>query len=178
MALPISLYDPMVLIEAAATILTGCYIVKLALLERTELLSSRLATRTLGRTIHGRTIQGRTSQGRTFQRAVRNDIPSSRIIAPLAAPQSSLPVLSPLPMNGAIKKVVRPVTFATARTAVARQSTEKQSSEERNTEQKIVPISASKRGSRAVAAKQLSRGQLSTEQLPTRLLQTDWLQRA
>lgn len=145
MALPISLYDPMVLIEAAATILTGCYIVKLALLERAELLSAQTTTR---------------SSGRTVQRVVRNEIPSSRIIAPLAAPQSSLPVLSPLPMNSAAKKVIRPVAFGTVRTAIA--------PERRNAEQKIVPINASKRGSKSVSARQLS----------TKLLQTDWLQRA
>lgn len=152
MALPISLYDPMVLIEAAATLLTACYILKLAFQETLQLNSSH-----------------QTSAQRMNHRPVRNYIPSSRIIEPIAAPQSSLPVLAPLPMNRTPINKARSITFTPT---VAKPVDAQPRVEPKRLEQKIVPINANKRVTKVTPAT------ISNGRATVKLQQTDWLQRA
>ncbi len=163
MALPISLYDPMVVLEAAATFLTGCYILRLAFWD-TVSESNRVPVRAeRGAREHA----ARNRQLRTFA-------PHTLVIAPAAPLESSLPVLSALPMRAPSKLLrTRPaLPFRVAQPSLSAASIVER--DERPA--KIVSIesakpvekSSSKRTSLKVAARQHA----------NKVQQTDWLQRA
>ena len=172
MSLPISLYDPMVLIEAAATLLTGCYIAKLAFFEKLTVLESGIR-RSRPRTIGVRMI-------------------GSRVIGPALPPQSSAPVLSALPLRKLPSQIkpIRPLLAQTrwvaespvAESPAAENSVGKSPAAANSEASKIVSICTGKK-----VPSKMSHSNMVPVGHPTttngaiqvkKIQQTDWLQRA
>lgn len=177
MSLPISLYDPMVLIEAAATLLTGCYIAKLAFFEKLTVLESGI----------------RRSRPRTIGvRMIGSGVIGSRVIGPALPPQSSAPVLSALPLRKLPSQIkpIRPLLAQTrwvaespvAESPAAENSVGKSPAAANSEASKIVSICTGKK-----VPSKMSHSNIVPVGHPTttngaiqvkKIQQTDWLQRA